>query len=201
MGDKQLGGLLDRYDSGQISRRELLGGLAAIAMTPAMAAPQPATFFDPDLTEEKLAEFERFFSPIASTVLGFAERHNLGAVEKYRWAHAQWVFDFRLAEEGSRGHLQVGRTVDEQVSIMGTTDHLDLKAYRRLVSVGAIGRVTVPRDAAQVADALEDVLIRIVTLPISEMRPDGWDHSSWRVEREANQVRAGLASLTLVKMD
>ena len=38
----QLDGLLARYESGQISRRELLGGLAAMAMTPSMAAAQPA---------------------------------------------------------------------------------------------------------------------------------------------------------------
>jgi hypothetical protein len=197
----QLDGLLARYESGQISRRELLGGLAAIAMTPAMAAPQPATFYDPDLTEEKLAEFERFFSPIAPTIMAFAERHNLQKIEKYRWAHAQWIFDFRMAEEGSRGFLQVARTLSEQVHIGGTADHLDLKEGVRLVSKEEIGNVVVPRESLQVADALEDVLVRIVTLPLAEMRPDGGDHSRWRMEREGNQVRAALAALPLVRMD
>jgi hypothetical protein len=62
-----------------------------------------------------------------------------------------------------------------------------------------VGEVTLPRDAAQVADALEDVLIRIVTLPISEMRSDGGDHPPWCVQ--ADQTRAGLAAMPLVKMD
>jgi catechol 2,3-dioxygenase-like lactoylglutathione lyase family enzyme len=38
----QLDGLLTRYETGQISRRELLGGLTAIAMAPVSAAAQPA---------------------------------------------------------------------------------------------------------------------------------------------------------------
>ena len=38
----QLDGLLTCYERGQISRRELLGGLTALAMTPAVTAAQPA---------------------------------------------------------------------------------------------------------------------------------------------------------------
>jgi catechol 2,3-dioxygenase-like lactoylglutathione lyase family enzyme len=37
----QLDGLLSRYETGQISRRELLGGLTAIAMAPALATAKP----------------------------------------------------------------------------------------------------------------------------------------------------------------
>lgn len=166
-------------------------------MTPAMAAPQQM-IRDPDLTDEKLAEFEQFYSPIAATLTAFAERHNL-RIEKYRYAQANWSFEFRMAEKGSRGHLQVLRVRDEQVMVVGSADHLDFKECRRLVTNGGVGQVTLPRDATQVADALEDVLIRIVTLPISEMRPDGGDHPQWCVD--ANQARAALAAMPLVKMD
>jgi hypothetical protein len=166
-------------------------------ITPAMAVPQQSIRY-PDLTDEKLAEFEQFYSPIAATLTAFAERHNL-RIEKYRYAQANWSFEFRLTEYGSRGHLQVLRVRDEQVMVVGSADHLDLWACRRLVTNGGVGEVTLPRDAAQVADALEEVLIRIVTLPISEMRPDGGDHPSWCVDRD--QVRAGLAAMPLVKMD
>lgn len=38
----QLDGLLARYETGQISRRELLCGLGAIAMSPALTAAEPA---------------------------------------------------------------------------------------------------------------------------------------------------------------
>jgi catechol 2,3-dioxygenase-like lactoylglutathione lyase family enzyme len=38
----QVDALLNRYETGQISRRELLGGLTAIAMAPALTAAQPA---------------------------------------------------------------------------------------------------------------------------------------------------------------
>jgi hypothetical protein len=168
-------------------------------ITPVMAAPQQM-IRDPDLTDEKLAEFEQFYSPIAATLTAFAERHNL-RIEKYRYAQANWSFEFRMAEYGSRGHIQALRVRDEQVMVVGHADHLDLWRCRRLVTNGGVGEVTLPRDAAQVGDALEDVLTRIVTLPISEMRPDGGGHSSWCAEREANQVRAGLAAMPLVKMD
>ena len=59
---------------------------------------------DPDLTDAKLADFERFFAPLA--LEAFAQRHNL-QVEKYRYAWPNWSFHFRIDDEGSRGHLQV----------------------------------------------------------------------------------------------
>ena len=79
---------------------------------------------DPDLTEEKLAEFERFFSPLAPMLAAFAERHNL-QVEKYRYAQLNWSFYFRIDEEGSRGHLQVQRADDNRVFIAGSRDRLE----------------------------------------------------------------------------
>lgn len=158
--------------------------------------------YDPDpelLTDAKLADFERFFAPLAPVLEAFAERHNL-RIEKYHRAQANWSFLFRLAEEGSRGHLQVLRVGDNKVLIAGHRERRDFGRLRRFISFEGIGNATLSRDDPQFAEQLESMLVRTVNYPDSELKSDGFDYSTR--SREENDIgRKVFAAEPLVRLD
>jgi hypothetical protein len=152
---------------------------------------------DPEeLDDEKLAELERFFAPLASVLVAFAERHNL-RIEKYHRGQPNWSFIFRLSDQGSLGHLQVLRTGAEEVLIAGHREQRDVERLRRFIAL--VGQVTVPRDSPHFADALKTMLAAIINLPTSQLKPDGFDHLSRR--QEFARACEYFAAQPLAKLD
>ncbi len=152
-----------------------------------------------DLTEAKLADFERFFAPLAPILEGFAERHNL-RIEKYHRAQASWSLIFRLAEEGTRGSIQVLRVGIDQVFIAGNRERRDFERFRRFISYRGIGTVTLAREDPQFAQQLESMLTKTLNYPDPQLKSDGFDYST-RSREENDLGREVFAAEPLVRLD
>jgi hypothetical protein len=146
--------------------------------------------------DEILAEYERFFLPLAPTLEAFAARHHL-RIERYQKGQANWSFIFRMGEDGSLGHLQVLRIRDDQVLVVAHREQRDFQHCVRLI--GAVGEIRLKRDDPQLAEQLKAMLAKIVNVPKSELRPDRFD---WASRRDEFLTARGLfAAEPLVSLD
>ena len=128
---------------------------------------------------ETLAEYERFFSPLAPMHEAFAEEHNL-RIETYHRGQPNWSFLFRMAEEGSLGHLQVLRVGPDQVLVAG---HREQRYFENCVRlIGVVGEARLKRDDPQLEGQLMTMLSKVVNVPQTELRTDGFDWTSRREE-------------------
>jgi hypothetical protein len=152
-----------------------------------------------DLTDEKLADFERFFAPLAPMLEAFAERHNL-RIEKYHRGQPKWAFLFRLVEEGSRGHVSVLWVGDDQVFILGGRERRDFERFRSFSARGGVGQLTLSRDDPQFAEQLEAMLTNTVNYPDAQLKSDGFDYST-RSREENDLGRRLFAAEPLVRLD
>ena len=128
---------------------------------------------------ETLAEYERFFSPLAPMLEAFAEQRNL-RIETYHRGQPNWSFLFRMAEEGSLGHLQVLRVGHDHVLVAGQREQRYSEKCVRLI--GVVGETRLKREDPQLEGQLIAMLSKVVNLPKTELRTDGFDWSSRRDE-------------------
>src|SRR5256885_16709010 len=128
---------------------------------------------EPELADDKFAELEGCFSPLAPMLQAFAERHNL-RIEKYRHLSPRWDFVFRPGAD-EIGCIMVLREDRDGVSVFGVRELRDVERFRRAIRSwrGSI----IFRDDPRLEGALKSLLVEIVTSSRDELKFDGEDYS------------------------
>jgi hypothetical protein len=147
---------------------------------------------------EMLADWERYFAPVAHTLTAFAELHQL-RIEKYEKGSAAWNFHFRL-RDGGLGLVQALRSGTNDLFIAGSRERRDLDPFRRFTRRWE--PQVVSRDDAQLNVILKSLLTEIVELPTEQLESDGRDYTTNRwPQRDFSALRAHIASLPLATID
>ncbi|HET8696255.1 MAG TPA: hypothetical protein VFO94_02140 [Gammaproteobacteria bacterium] len=141
----------------------------------------------------ELAELEKRFAPVASTLEGFATRHRL-LLEKYPKQNHAWHFSFRHPAGGT-GLIQVLLGPGDLVLVVGARNLLDFDKFR--ARSFAWNRGTIALSDPALPRVLTSLLREMVELPMERLTPTGVDYRPYWSAEAPNTLRAYEESLPL----